>query len=122
MYYTVQSTTLSNIRAGKLKALGVGAARPTKALPDVPTIAAAASLPGYEALIWYGFVVRAGTPRDAIDHLSVEIAKASQASGVVEGIEKGGFEISPSTPAEFASQMAQEAKKWTAIVKGQAPK
>ena len=76
MYYTVQSTTLSNIRAGKLKALGVGAARPTKALSEVPTIASAANLPGYEALVWYGFVVRAGTPRDAVERLASEVAKA----------------------------------------------
>lgn len=120
MYYTVQSTTLSNIRAGKLKALGVGAARPTKALPEVPTIASAANLPGYEALIWYGFVARAGTPREAIDRLAKEVAAASQTTEVIEGVEKGGFEIAPSTPAEFASQMHKEAQKWSALAK--APK
>lgn len=117
MYYTVQSTTLANLRAGKLRALAVGAPRPTQALADVPTMAEAANLPGYEALVWYGFVVPTGTPSDVVTRLHAEIARATQAPDVVDGIRKSGFESSPSTSAEFATQMVKEAERTSALSK-----
>ncbi len=117
MYYTVQSTTLANLKAGKLRALGVGASRATQALPDVPPVAEAAGLPGYEALIWYGFVAPKGTPPEIVAQLNAAITRASQAPTVMEGIAKNGFESAPSSPAEFATQMGTEADKWTALVK-----
>ena len=55
-------SALPQIKAGKLRALGVAARAPLASLPDVPTIAAAAGLPGYEAVSWYALMAPAGTP------------------------------------------------------------
>lgn len=114
MYYTVQSTTLGNLRAGKLRALAVAAARPTQALPEVPTMADAAGLPDYEALVWYGFVAPAGTPPELVARLHAEIERATQVPAVADGIKALGFEPVASSPTEFAAQMKREGQKWAA--------
>lgn len=117
MYYTVQSTTLANVQAGKLKVLGVGALRRTQALPDAQTIQEAAGLAGYEAQVWYGFVVPAGTPADVVARLNAAIVRTAQQPEVVEEVRKLGFEPSPSTPMEFARTMSQEAEKAVGMLK-----
>ncbi len=117
MYYTVQSTTLANIQGGKLKALAVGAARRTQALPDTPTVAESSNLSTYEAQVWYGFVVAAGTPPDLVARLNEAVVRAAQRPEVVEEVKKLGFESSPSTPAEFLRTMTLEADKANAMLK-----
>jgi tripartite-type tricarboxylate transporter receptor subunit TctC len=111
MYYTVQSTALGNVHAGQVRALAVAAPKPTTALPNVPTMAAAAGLPGYESLVWYGFVVPHGTPPAIVKRLNAEVVKAAEAPEVVEGVQKLGFEVSASASDEFARQMAAEARR-----------
>jgi tripartite-type tricarboxylate transporter receptor subunit TctC len=117
MYYTVQSTTLANIQAGKLKALAVGSAQRTTALPDAPTVSEASGLAGYEAQVWYGFVVPSGTPADVVARLNAAVVRTAQQPDVMEEVKKLGFEPSPSTPAEFAGTMGREAEKATAMLK-----
>jgi tripartite-type tricarboxylate transporter receptor subunit TctC len=112
MYYTVQSTSLGNVAAGQLRPLAVAASKSTQALPGVPTVADAAALPGYEALVWYGFVVPAGTPREVVDRLNAELSQAAKSKEVQEGVRKLGFELSPSSPAEFTLQIEKEGKRW----------
>ncbi len=115
MYYTVQTTTLANVRAGKLRALAVAASRPTAALPEVPTMAEAAGLPGYESMVWYGFVVPAATPAALVQRLSAEVARATQALEIGEAIRKLGFDVSAATGPEFGVQIVREAERWTAL-------
>lgn len=117
MYYTVQSTTLSNVHGGKLKVLGVGALRRTQALPDAQTIAEAVGLSGYEAQVWYGFVVPAGTPADVVARLNAAVVRTAQQPEVIAEVRKLGFEPSPSSAAEFTRTMTQEAEKATAMLK-----
>lgn len=117
MYYTVQSTGKSNVEAGKLRALGVGALKRTTALPDTPTIAEAANLPGYESLVWYGLVAPAGTPPAVVKTLSEAIIKASQRPETIEEIKRIGFEPMPTSPDEFKKIMTREAEKATAALR-----
>jgi tripartite-type tricarboxylate transporter receptor subunit TctC len=117
MYYTVQSTTLSNVQSGKLRVLGVGALRRTQALPDAPTVAQAAGLAGYESQVWYGLVVPAGTPAEVVARLNAALVHTAQQPAVIEGVRKLGFEPSPSTEAEFTRTMTQEAEKAAAMLK-----
>jgi tripartite-type tricarboxylate transporter receptor subunit TctC len=115
MYYTVQSTSLGNVQAGQVRALAVASPKPTRALPDVPTMAKAADLPGYEAQVWYGFVVPAGTPPSLVGRLNDELVRAMQAPEVIAGVQKLGFELVPTSPAEFTAQMTAEAEKASAF-------
>jgi tripartite-type tricarboxylate transporter receptor subunit TctC len=117
MYYTVQSTTLANVQGGKLKVLGVGALRRTQALPEAQTIEEAAGLAGYEAQVWYGFVVPAGTPADVVARLNAAIVRTTQKREVVEEVRKLGFEPSPSTATEFTRTISLEAEKTATLLK-----
>lgn len=117
MYYTVQSTGMSNVHAGKLRAIGVGSLKRTAALPDTPTIAEAANLPGYESLVWYGLVAPAGTPAAAVKTLSEAINKVTHKPEVMEEMKKLGFESSPTSPEEFRKIMAKEAERATAALR-----
>lgn len=88
-------------------------AEPTLALPGVPTMAEAASLPGYESLVWYGFVVPEGTPANIVQRLNREVAQAAAVPRVTEAVQKLGFEIAPSSPEAFDEQMRVEAERAT---------
>ena len=116
MYYTVQSTGMSNVHAGKLRAIGVGSLKRTTALPDTPTIAQSANLPGYESLVWYGLVAPAGTPAAAVNALSKAILEVSHKPEVIDAIKKMGFEPMPSTPEAFGKVMSTEAEKAVAAL------
>lgn len=118
MYYTVQSTGLSNVQAGKLRAIGVGAIKRTAALPETPTIAEAANLPGYESLVWYGLVAPAGTSPTVVKTLSDAIIKASRNPETIEEIRKLGFEPLPSSPEDFMKVMVKEAEKASTALRG----
>ncbi|MCK9512997.1 MAG: tripartite tricarboxylate transporter substrate-binding protein [Pigmentiphaga sp.] len=113
MYYTVQSTSLGNVQAGQVRALAVASPEPTLALPGVPTMAEAASLPGYESLVWYGFVVPEGTPANIVQRLNREVAQAAAVPRVTEAVQKLGFEIAPSSSEAFDEQMRVEAERAT---------
>ncbi len=117
MYYTVQSTGLSNVHAGKLRAIGVGSLKRTTSLPDTPTIAEAANLPGYESLVWYGLVAPAGTPPAVVKTLSDAILKISGRPEVMEDVKKIGFEPMATSPQVFMQVMTKEAEKATAALR-----
>ena len=80
--YAVETVAATGgfIKSGKLKTFGVTSARRSAALPDVPTLAESADLPGYDCAAWVGYAAPAGTPRDILVKLAAEIQKAVQAS------------------------------------------
>ena len=73
--FTATSIVLGNIRDGKVRALGVGSAKRSALLPDVPTIAEG-GVPGFEYFTWAGIFVSKGTPKAIIDKLNAEAVKA----------------------------------------------
>jgi len=83
--------TLPQIKAGKLKALGVGSANRIAALPDLPTISEA-GVPGYEVTNWWGIVVPGGTPRPVIDRLHKELTAVVASTETQKRFEAEGAE------------------------------
>ena len=108
---------LPHIKAGKVRALAVTSERRSKLLPELPTIADAAGLPGYGASGWYGFLAPAATPRPVITRLSAEIAQALRHPEVVERLSGQGAEPVGSTPEEFGAFIRSEIDKWAKLVK-----
>jgi tripartite-type tricarboxylate transporter receptor subunit TctC len=104
------------IRDGKLRALGVGAASRSPALPDVPTVSEA-GVPGSEVANWIGLVAPAGTPQPIIDKLSREIAAIQDAPEVKQQFASEGAEVVRMSPAAFGTYMATETAKWERVVK-----
>ena len=107
-------SSIGHIRAGKLRALGVTTARRSPELPDVPTVAE--TVPGYEAVAFFGFGVPHGTPKEIVDKLNKEINLGIQDAGVQSKLrDLGGIPV-PGTPEAFGMFLAAETAKWAKVV------
>jgi tripartite-type tricarboxylate transporter receptor subunit TctC len=110
-------SALPHIKAGKLRALGVASTAPLAALRGVPTIAAAAPLPGFEAVSWYALMAPAGTPKEVIGKIHSDIAKVLQMPDVRERLAGMGAEPSGESPAELAARIKAESDRWGEVVR-----
>jgi tripartite-type tricarboxylate transporter receptor subunit TctC len=110
-------SALPHVKAGKLRALGVASAAPLAALPEVPTIASAAPLPGFEAVSWYALMAPAGTPSEVISKIQSDTAKVLQMPEVRERLAAMGADPSGETPAELAARIRAESERWGEVVR-----
>ena len=110
-------SAMPHIQAGNLKAFAVTSAVRSAALPDVPTVAEAGNLPGFEASSWFGLLAPAGTPADIVNRIQQETAKALNSPAVKERLLAQGAIPGGNTPAEFTSMIQSEITKWAAVVK-----
>jgi tripartite-type tricarboxylate transporter receptor subunit TctC len=110
-------SALPHINAGKLRALGVASSAQLPALPEVQTIAAAAPLPGFEAVSWYALMAPAGTPREVIEKIHADTAKVLQLPEVRERLAGMGAEPSGESPAELAARIKAESARWGEVVR-----
>lgn len=108
--------TLPHIRAGKLRALGVGGAKRIPTLPDLPTVSES-GLPGYDAYSWGGFIGPANLPREVVERLSKAFTEVLTTKETVERLEEGGTVATPSTPEEFRAHLTAELKKWGEVAR-----
>ena len=115
-FFATPISSISQIRAGKAKAVATTGSKRAALMPDVPTVAEA-GYPGYEALNWYGFLAPKGTPREIIERLNREIVKALANPQVVSALHKTGTEPKSSTPEEFAAYIKREYDTWGKVVK-----
>ena len=113
---TVASLT-GHIKAGRLKVLGVTSGKRTAGLPDVPTLAEAAGIPGYDIGAWIGYAAPPGTPREITSRLSAEIAKAMQAPDLRERYVALGMDPASNTPDEMAGFLRNEQQRYGSIIK-----
>jgi tripartite-type tricarboxylate transporter receptor subunit TctC len=102
------------IKAGKVKALGVTSTTPVPALPGVPTIAA--SLPGYESAAFFGLLGPAKLPAEVLAKLHAAAARAAQSDELRKRLEPDGSRVVGGTPAEFAAFLAADIEKWKKVV------
>jgi tripartite-type tricarboxylate transporter receptor subunit TctC len=103
------------VRQGKLRALAVTGPQRSIALPELPTVAEA-GLAGYEAVLHYGLVAAAGTPRPIIDKLNTALRAALAEEALQQRLAVEGAEPLPSTPEEYAADIDREEIKWSKIV------
>ena len=108
-------TALPQIKGGKLRALGVTSGRRATGLADIPAIAE--SVPGYEAIQWYGVLAPAGTPREIVNKLQSEIARILVLPEVKERLSADGADPVGNRPDEFAAYIKAEIAKWDKVVK-----
>lgn len=105
---------LQQVRAGKIRALGISRTERSAQLPDVPTIAE--GVPGYEFRSWLGVFAPAGTPAPVLGRLSSEISTALQQPETREKMIQLGYEPVGSTAAEFAAFQAEELPRVAELV------
>jgi len=104
-----------NVRAGKVRALGVASLERQPELPDVPTIAD--TLPGYQVGAWGVLMAPKGTPVAIIATLNQAVHRALAQPEVREGFLKQSFHPAPMTPAETGAFVRAEFEKWGKVVK-----
>jgi tripartite-type tricarboxylate transporter receptor subunit TctC len=116
-FYLIGSagTAASHVKAGRVRALGVGAKQRIAVLPDVPPISD--TLPGYEARGWNGILAPAGTPRPVIERLNREIVKVVRSPEFNHVLASEGATPVGNTPAEFDAVIRADVKKWARIIK-----
>jgi len=116
MMFADAPTALPQVRAGKVRALGVAQAQRSELLPQVPTFAEA-GLPGYEAYSWAGFVAPAGTPKEVVAKLSADLQRVLALPDVKTRLHDVGAEAAPSAPEAFGRFISAEITKWTKVVR-----
>jgi tripartite-type tricarboxylate transporter receptor subunit TctC len=109
-------TALGQIRAGKIRALGVTIRKRSGVLPDVPTIDEA-GVKGYDAASWYAVLAPAGTPKPVIARLGKEIVGVMAIPEVRNRFANDGFEPAGTGPAEFGKFLRAELAKWDKAIK-----
>jgi tripartite-type tricarboxylate transporter receptor subunit TctC len=114
MFSTLPSS-LPQIRAGRLRALGVTSERRFAGTPEIPTIAES-GVPGYAISGWTGMFVPAGTPKEAVNRLYADTAKILGAPKTKELFLGQGAEPGNKPPAEFAAFVESEIVKWKKVV------
>jgi len=104
------------VRAGKLRGLFLFASKRSPGAPEVPTMAEAGG-PPIEASTWILFLAPAGTPREIVNRLSQEAAKAVGQADVRERFSQSGIDPVGSTPEQFASVMQKDIERYGALAK-----
>jgi tripartite-type tricarboxylate transporter receptor subunit TctC len=114
--FSAVAPAIAQIKAGRLRALGVTSANRLEALPDVPTIAEA-GVKGYESVAWYGLFAPAKTPPEVIKKLNREAVAAMRDENLRKRLTDAGLLPVSSTPEAFASYVVKETEKWGKLVK-----
>jgi len=115
-------SSLVHIRSGKLKPLGVGGLKRTPVLPNIPAIAE--TVPGYEAVVWWGMLAPAGTPPAIVAKLNTELAAILRDPQMMKRLEAEAAEVVLTSPEGFGKFLSDEVAKWIKVanaagIKGQ---
>jgi tripartite-type tricarboxylate transporter receptor subunit TctC len=107
---------LTQIHARKLRGLAVTSLDRANVLPDLPTIAES-GFQGFEASVWYGIAVPAGTPRSLVDAMNSDINQVIRSPDVAPRLSQEGATAQTVTPEQFAAYVQSELKKWNEAVR-----
>jgi tripartite-type tricarboxylate transporter receptor subunit TctC len=113
--FAISSTVLPHIRSGRLRALAITTAARAPSMPDLPSVAE--TLPGFEAVTWFGYMTPAGTPQDIVARLNADITKVLARADVREPLATQGIEVKTSSPEQFGAYVRDEITKWARAVK-----
>jgi tripartite-type tricarboxylate transporter receptor subunit TctC len=108
-------SALVQVKAGRIKALGVASAQRSSFAPDVPTVTEG-GVP-YVSELWWGLAAPARTPPEIVNRLSETLRKAMQTPQLKEQYAREGGEPLPMTPQEFAKYVFAEVNRWRQVVK-----
>ena len=111
----VPSTLMPHVRGGKIKALAMFSAQRIQGAPEVPTMAQAGG-PSLESSTWVLFMAPAGTPREVVNRLSSETAKAINESDIKSRFSQIGIEPVGNSPEQAANFLADEIAKWSRVI------
>lgn len=117
LYFAGVSTAASQVSAGKLRALGVGSRNRTSFDPNMPTIAEAGDLPGFDASNWTGALAASGTPAEIINKVNADTIEILRTTDMQKRLADLGFVIIASTPKEFGDTIKGDIARWSSLLK-----
>jgi tripartite-type tricarboxylate transporter receptor subunit TctC len=115
IYFMNILQSLSLIKAGKLRALGVTTPGRTPIAPEIPSIAEA-GLKGFDMTNWYGLLAPAATPREALVKLNAEVARILKLPELKNRLAEDGMTVVAGTPEQFAEFLARETAKFSRVI------
>lgn len=110
MYFGPAADLIQHSKSGKIRLLAVSGEKRAPQLPDLPAIAEL--YPGFRSDTWNGLMAPAATPKQIIDRIAQEVAKAAREPSTIERLNNIGVDAVGSTPAEFAALIRSEAPQW----------
>jgi tripartite-type tricarboxylate transporter receptor subunit TctC len=109
------SAAIVHVRAKRLRALGVTSPTRAKQLPDVPAVAE--TLPGFENLGWFGFMVPAGTPQAVVAKIHRDTVAALKDAEIAKRFDDLGMVPVGNSPTDFAKAIKEESVRWAKVIK-----
>ncbi len=116
LIFTGAPALMGHIRSGQLRALAVSSPKRMDVLPDVPTVAEATGVKGFEADQWYGLVAPAGTPRDVVLKLNKHVNEALTTETLRTRLNAEGAVATPTTPEAFGQLIASDMERWRPVI------
>ncbi len=110
------TSAVPQIRANRLRALGVSSSERVAVLPEVPTIAEA-GVPGYEVVSWFGLLAPTGTPREVLTRIGNEFTKLAATAEFRELLVRQGTTPTPSNAELLATQMRDDTARWAKLIR-----
>ena len=114
--FDAYNSAVPNLKAGRVKALGIASAQRSPELPLLPTIAEQ-GVPGYRTTIWIGFFLPAKTPRVLVDRMHADLARVMAAPEVRERFAVLGMQPATMSPDELGRYLQAEIAQWAKVVK-----
>jgi tripartite-type tricarboxylate transporter receptor subunit TctC len=117
LLFNSMPAVLSQIAAGRLRAIAVGSARRSPAAPDIPTVAETPGLEGFQYTTWYALLAHAATPKDVISKVNADTVRILNDPEMVKFLSGQGAEPSPTTPEGLAKHMRMEYEGWRKVIR-----
>lgn len=116
LYFATVPAALTQMKAGRLRALAVTSVKRIASAPELPTIMES-GVSGYDVTGWFGLLAPARTPRNVVALLNSEVNKAIKVQDVRDRLSTEGLEPLGSSPEEFAALIKSEIEKWSRVVR-----
>jgi tripartite-type tricarboxylate transporter receptor subunit TctC len=110
------ATSRAAIEGGAIRVLAIASADRSPAAPDVPTVAEM-GLPGFEGILWMGFLAPAGTSAEVVTRIAKAVQDAVKSPAVSRILSQQGVEAVGSTPDAFATRIAREIPQWRDVIR-----
>ncbi|HKA72204.1 MAG TPA: tripartite tricarboxylate transporter substrate binding protein [Xanthobacteraceae bacterium] len=117
LFFSGFPAALPHVKAGNLKLIAVSSGRRSGIAPDVPTVAEAAAIPGYDISLWQGFFAPRDTPKEIVERLNREINKILGESDVKQRLLEAGADVTPVSVDQFATFVTAEIGKFQQIIR-----